>query len=608
MSSYSDSASKVLKILSKGGFKHSDEPLSVEVETIGKLLTYKDRRFSIPHHQRSFVWTVDHVDRLIEDVEDAVLAKDSDYFLGTTLLVSGHEGEFQIVDGQQRMTALSLWLAAIANGLVGWVGISDEEKLQVGGHIRTAFFRGEIYVPSAKDPRIHLAQQDQGLFSRLLTEPVDDELRAIVRKTGSDPQKRLLGASDRFQQRVDSYVEQLHGAGQPVFQPLMQLALFLLNHLSVVSIGLKDHSEVYAVFESLNAKGMDLTPAELLKNFLFEQASKKGKLESAVDAWADSMSNATLEESDHTTFIKHVWNSRSNRATVARLYTDMARTLREPDQALDYIFELPRDGVTYSRILGSEQVSLDGPHGPRIKQALRHLLILNAEQMRPLVFALVRHWGEEDEDMRKDLAIALEILCACHVRLFVAGTAGSGSAESSYCALAVQVTGNELKSSRDLVKAITAEEFVPKDARFRDEFALFRPSSEKVARCLLTMMANYELPRESPLVDDPNVITLEHVYPKKPDKAGDWPQFKKEIRTDMLKAMGNLTLLLREDNVKARNRPYAYKREEIYSDSGVSMTRKLASDYPDPWTPKSIRSRQEDMANHAVQVWTVSPD
>lgn len=87
------------------------QQLNISLEGIGAVL--KSRRFRVPAYQRSYAWEVDHVDALLEDIREAISNKEREYFLGSIVVTADESGRFEVVDGQQRLTTISLVLAAI---------------------------------------------------------------------------------------------------------------------------------------------------------------------------------------------------------------------------------------------------------------------------------------------------------------------------------------------------------------------------------------------------------------------------------------------------------------------------------------------------------------
>ena len=85
--------------------------ISIQLEGIGSVL--KGKRFKVPAYQRSYAWEIDQVEALMNDISDAIKNKEKEYFLGSIVVTVGENNRYQVVDGQQRLTTVSLIIVVV---------------------------------------------------------------------------------------------------------------------------------------------------------------------------------------------------------------------------------------------------------------------------------------------------------------------------------------------------------------------------------------------------------------------------------------------------------------------------------------------------------------
>lgn len=223
--------------------------MKVEQEQLLTLISKPDVRFRVPLYQRVYAWAQRQCDELWNDVMCAADA-DADHFIGTVLY--GWEGAdggqcaedaaIDLVDGQQRFVTVTLLLAAMRDGLADRPDILDG----IDPHDINARY---LFVSDASGARtkMELSHADQ------------PTLQAILDRTPlpqGDALSRNVAENHRF------FRDRLEDPG------IFALAWRGLHRLSVIAAQLEEDDQPQAVFESLNAKGMPLTPADLIRNLL----------------------------------------------------------------------------------------------------------------------------------------------------------------------------------------------------------------------------------------------------------------------------------------------------------------------------------------------------
>lgn len=264
--------------------------------------------YRIPRYQREYSWGKPQW----EDLFDDLVENDSGYFLGSIILirnenVSVSHQVFELVDGQQRMTTLSLLLAAIYQRLSEYKEHFDENQLSDYFNLKhklvikgTQSLRVQLQIQNNNSDDYKFVLSDIGLLENF-KKPA---------KPANLGNRRVYKAFGYFQERLDqSYKEGV--------EPRVTLFDMMerLNNAEFVTIAVETHSDAYTLFESLNNRGAPLTAVDLIKNKLLAEAGKKSKskVDTVYDEWAKLLNLLGDDYSLQERFLRHFYNAYQNK-------------------------------------------------------------------------------------------------------------------------------------------------------------------------------------------------------------------------------------------------------------------------------------------------------
>ena len=193
-------------------------------------------RFKVPWHQRRYDWTADHVEELLQDIDDAINADRHCYFLGTMILVKSAPEEWRINDGQQRIVTLSLICACLRS-------LFTDQKDSQRAHLALRMLF------DIDENRTQALEQIDRLTPRV-TPPRDDKTRYNLMIRG-----RSIGANGKLTQawrRIDSFVV---GMGLDRSRRFFD---FLLQNVEVARLDIPDSVDPNSVYETINSRGKRL--------------------------------------------------------------------------------------------------------------------------------------------------------------------------------------------------------------------------------------------------------------------------------------------------------------------------------------------------------------
>jgi hypothetical protein len=216
---------------------------------------------------------------------------------------------------------------------------------------------------------------------------------------------------------------------------------------------------------------------------------------------------------------------------------------------------------------------------------------LKVEQIRPLLFAVARHFTPEEAQK------AFKLLVSWSVRFLISGGRG-GVLDRQYSLRAHEVGTRKIKKAKELYAAM--KDIVPNDATFEEDFKKARVSQAFLARYYLRTIDSVmrgETEPEYIANADSDVVNLEHVMPRKPSSA--W-SVDSETAAACEKRIGNMALLQAGKNVGVGNSSFAEKKK-LYAKSAFQITKEVSKFQK--WTLDQINQRQAKLAKLAVKTW-----
>ena len=553
---------------------------SIEIKGIASVLS--STRLEVPVHQRPFKWT-EEVGELLDDVGAAFDRSKEEYFLGSLVVISAPEGErTTVLDGQQRLAVIALLLAGIADQ---FDDRGDEKRSQ---EIRRQYLATFDIVEGTEHPQLKLNHTDDVYF------------RSILKGEASEPEHGAPESHRRLweaRQSISIWLsKKLDGIKNPV-NWLAEFTKYLRDSAYVIYFTVADDANAFLIFETMNDRGLDLSIADLLKNYLLGRAGED--LQTVLNLWTTAIASLSAYGGENlfTVFLRHFWSSKYGLVREKELYRSIRSRVTTSANVMDFANELTRNSSFYAAILSPEH-EFWSEASATARERIRTLSLLGLEQYRPMLLSALAHLQlEEVENL-------LRLLISWNVRLLIVGGLGGGAMENHYCALGKAIRNGELKSVEAI--ASRAEAFVPNDAMFRDSFATTRVAKAYLSRYYLRTLELQATGISQPELvpsTDPGELTLEHVLPERPTEDA-WPQFNEEERKAYTKRLGNMLLLKQKMNAKLRSSSFSTKRD-IYADSALLLTKKVAE--RDEWNTQAIAARQNDLAKLAVQAWKIKP-
>lgn len=544
-------------------------------ETQLRVLLEGQKQFRVPLFQRPYSWKRKHWQTLWHDLIETYGAPSVPHFLGpmvTKALPGTAEGvsPFLVIDGQQRLTTVSLLLAALRDHVA-------ESKPELADKIHDLYLTNKW----AKGPNTYKllpTQADRSAYTAAVDRN-EDELCGGIAEAYHYFRKKLNDATQPQEAGEVAIGEQ-------------KLESVLVSHVEIVSITLDKGDNEFRIFESLNAKGEPLTQADLIRNHFFMQIPHDQQDSVYSDLWlpmqerlGDALADYFRVQiqatgkfvREHDTY--QVWKAHLAGQPVAALIVELE--------------ELNRESRYYQRLIEPD-------HEPNatIREFLRRLNRWRGRTAYPFLLNVYREFVK-GAITTETFRTVMYIVESFQVRRYLGGVP-TNQLNRLFLRLYHQLPGE--MDLEDGVIAVLSEPSRrwPTDGDLRQRIPTFtfyvngRPEQRRLV--LETILGN---PSDKEPVDL-KALTIEHIMPQTLTDAwaGDLGEGARDVHRNLVHTLGNLTLT--GYNPELSNERYSVKRE-LLRDSNLQVNRDIARE--EKWRADEIQKRSGTLADRCIDVW-----
>lgn len=546
-------------------------------QLMGNGFTYR-----VPMFQRNYSWTEEEWEDLWYDLLAVLDATEEPaHYLGYLVLQSTDARNYDIIDGQQRLTTLSILTLVVLKHLRDLVqrGIEPDNNQRRAEELRKIYIGYLDPVTLVTRSKMTLNRNDDRFYQNYLVplEPL--------------PKRNLKSSEHLLRKAFEWFSRQLSGVPQ-FSQDGVALARFmdtLADRLFFTVIVVTDELNAFKVFETLNARGVRLSSTDLLKNYLFSvvyrlegHPDEIKKLEEDWEAIVDKLGSGKFPD-----FLRTHWNSRHPLVRHSALFKEISRAVQEKAAVFQLMRRLDYDADLYAALGNAEDELWTREQSPHIAA----LKLFGVSQPFTLLLAAYPKLSEAE------FARLLRACVVISFRYNVIGGLSPNEQERTYNETAGRVSRGELTRSADIVRALRS--IYPSDEKFKAAFSekQFRPRSHRVARYILFHLEQHLSQKHYDF--ESKRYTIEHILPQNPGDA--WQHFSDSDYDHSVYRLGNLTLLAKDE---LGNQSFEQKVAE-YQISEFELTQRIAQENRE-WTLKRLVTRQHWMAKQATAIWRIT--
>ena len=591
---------------------------SVNKYQIHQIFSIEDKIiYAVPRYQREYAWGKSHWERLFDDLMD----NDPGYFLGSIICINQSMDSLgvqrlELVDGQQRLTTLSLLFAAVYYAIKSLEKELDDEQRDELSNLKRKL------VLKKYDDQIRIIPQiqnnNQNDYRALLSSEVGVLEGCEV--TANAGNRKIFRAYRHFQKRIGELTETSD-------KRILSIMNFLekINQSWLVKIEVDSHADAYMLFESLNNRGLPLTAIDLIKNKLLAKLEvlDPGKVGTYFDQWNYLLGCLGDDYSIQERFFRQYYNAFredlkmihqvpvATRSNIIEIYE------RIIDQgAKDFLEKIILAGKQYAVILGTSP----DPVPDFLKKAFTDLERIEGTPSYVLMLYLL----SRKEVLRLDdrqIAAIVTFLRNFFVRRNLTDTPPTHALTRIFMLTIGKLSGLNgdaiLRVIRDQLLLDSASDEI---FRTKLEGPVYEENSG-VTRFVLCVLAEKSMTKET-MVDlwrSENkllVWTIEHIFPQGPNIPSPWiemmaggnEQEAKRIQESYVHRLGNLTItgfnqklgnkgfFEKRDRIDQQGRPVGYK-------NGLKLNEDLA--IADGWSVSQIEFRTKKLVDQAVALFAM---
>ena len=556
--------------------------LTAKEQSLAKIFS-DDYVFTIPGYQRPYAWGRDQAQELLDDLLGALasapvqLSEAAPYFLGSIVLIKGEASpEATVVDGQQRLTTLTLLLSAVR--------ATVQDAAVQTGITKRIYEHGDVVSATQARYRLLPRERDRDFFRQYVQHENGLQALAQVNTVLPDAQARLRGNALVF----------MEGLAKLPQAELVRLVQFIITRCYLVTVATPDLDSAYRIFGVLNSRGLDLSATDILKAEIIGALETEELRDLYTKKWEDEEEDLGRDEfGDLFSHIRMVYRKAKPQGTLLKEFKEHVVPAKQPRSFMDEVL-LPM-AQAFCELRDADYASTH--HAEQVND---HLSWLNRLEFKdwvpPALTFFVRH--RQQPEVVLSFFRDLERLGYS----MLARKAGVNERIERFSAL----TG-AVEEGSDLSGSASPLQLSP-DEQHRTYAALSGPLYETHSPRALALL----LLRLDHLMSDGSasykheVVSVEHVMPQQPAPNGQWSAWvpDKAVHQLWVHRLGNLALLSRKKNSSASNRDFSWKKAAYFTKGGTTafaLTTQVLQ-HTD-WTVEVMQERQDAMLELLETHW-----
>jgi len=562
----------------KGGVNMAEDISGIfkpEAKNIIKIFGDVDSYYQIPDYQRPYSWEDEQVEQLWDDIYSAIKSKEESYFLGVMILIKTKKGYFEVVDGQQRLTTLTILFCVIRDLYGDRLNRLDKELMNSIKDAIQSLVKGKH--------RLKLITQlhYQNEFEQEILNRVNFPTTVLTKKQRE--QNKFINTALIFKQKLEE-IEKKGG-----IKEIKRFAEFLLKNVEMVTITCMKPNYAIKLFQILNTRGLDLTPADLVKSYLYSKLDEERERQQFISTWREieTLSNQMKENiTDLLTYYEYYLLAQNPKRS---LYEELANKFkkRSPNEI---IYEFKKFIDFFDEICQTEN------------KLMYSFWYLPNQVFWKAILITAKY---ENYQKFKQLC---EILRKCYYCYWIAGYTTSKIKQLSF-----NIIGwiKEKRSLEDIKNEIEAKMNTDDVIKWMKE-SLNEDVYGKSWLKPLLILIEYEQTDDSKITYvNPweRNLHVDHILPQKWNSVKDWKmKWNEEQAKKWINKLGNLTLLSGRKNIRASNSSFGEKKK-IYKGKGLDgttaflITQRIIDEKD--WTEENVKKRHQWMVEQIENIFGV---
>lgn len=545
-----------------------------------------DFEYHIPGYQRPYSWTKEETGLLFDDLYNFFQEEKSDnYFLGNIVLIKEEQKRYaEVIDGQQRLTTLSILFSAMADAF------GDSEcKSDCKAYLCE---KGKALEGIEAKPRVFLRDADHPFFYKYIQNVQLDALVAL------DPVTLDTEAKKHIRENCALLREKLKDIFLDDKQRL-EFTQFLLTRCYLVVVSTPSQESAFRIFTVMNSRGLDLLPTDIIKSTVIGSLPKE-KQQEYTEKW-EGLEELTGRDGFNEVFThtRTIFVKERQKKTLREEFEEYILKTVSPKRLIDD-YLVPYTNA-YVQLKNCEFTATH--HADEVNGLLFWLnKTNNSDWMPPAIKFLAEHPNDSEYVLwfiRKLERLASYLLVTAQ---------DVNHRVDRYKWLLVEMEGRPDSTLTSPLRNIELTDW---------EKEHFRQTLDGEIYTMTAQRRNYIIQRLDSFMSDggasynQKLFTIEHVLPQHPPVHGSWPELwpDEQERMYWLNRIANLVPLTRQRNSAAQNYGFTTKKEKYFQSKGGTSSYVLTTQVINEpkWTPDVVKKRQETLNEVFAEKWELSP-
>jgi uncharacterized protein with ParB-like and HNH nuclease domain len=566
------------------------EAINSNVMTMSDV--FKKNYFEVPYYQRDYSWEYDQILDFWRDLMDVVDGHQYNHFFGQ-IVTYNTGGVKDLIDGQQRITTSLVFMAVIQNiatEILENKELTDEPRFTLFS-IRKAIKEEYVMYDSA-NPALRLQPFNENsdaiheyfikLFHGVIT--TNDNNKDIV------PVKNLQFVFQEFNKKIRQYLSNETNIADQI-KKLQYLFTTFMDKFFISMISTANQEDAFVIFETLNSRGKDLSPSEIIKTHLMAQFTRTTDdvKEEAKRIWDDMASKFNKDSEKLTKFIRIYWAASHRLVPSNKLYRDISMDVKGAENTKKILLDLSKIADYY---LALDSLNKTKGQKALIKDDVNYSILDLMRKMQvtlhyPIIFAMLLK-GMTSKQMR---AVSYKILCVFMRYRAICGY-GTNKLEHGYASVAHKIWNQELTTPENINNEMDNKLIIGSDEVKGNAELLQKENSSKGKKSWMLKYLLFSFYNQQN--NDFDAMSFNDANMGKYDIAHiDFDNINEESQN----YIGNYVLIER-DILNENDILNSLQQSKLVSNQKLGLFIKNNG-----WNSENIKARQKEFSESTVQVW-----
>ena len=544
-----------------------------------------DFDYEIPSYQRPYAWTVEQTETLFDDLFETYKQDDSEetYFLGSIVLIKEEDRPHaEVIDGQQRLTTLTIFLSVLAHHIKGNPKFFNQLEKYI-------IEEGNAFEGIEPQPRLSLRNRDNDFFRKYVQEiHIDELLKLDTAQQDTEAKMHIIENAAALDKKVSENL--------PTEEDVIGFATYLIRRCYLVAVSTPSQASAYRVFSVMNSRGLSLLATDILKSTLIGALpdSEKAKY---TEKWEQKEVDLTRKGfNDLFSQIRMILLKTKPRKAIQEDFNDIILKGLDAPKARHFM-----DSILFPYAEAFDIITNANYTATSDATAVNHLLswlnrIDNTDWL-PVAMSYYYHCPTDAYSFQNFLK-KLERLAA-YMRIT---SWDLNHRIMRYAEILIEIESPESKSGYAGSKIDLTEE---------EKSAFVKKLNDDVYH-MVSNKRNYLILRLDSFISDgaasydTKVFTIEHVLPQTMNPDSEWALYWTVEQHDLwVHKLGNLVPLAKRTNSAAQNYDFFEKQEKYFKSKNGATSYAMTTQVLqyDKWSPEVVEQRHKYLIDVCKRNW-----